>query len=103
MTLLSTLLALTIVGADVPAAAAALQAPIAIDGCEIPQTVRSYAYPRSLAFPMTDALRISFHDRAAKPITSVTFLVDYRGETEAVQDAGHFEPDAHVDHTYDGT
>jgi hypothetical protein len=83
--------------------AGATQAPVAIDRCEIPRGDATSNWRRwSTPSPTTGDLRIAFHDRASRPVASVAFSVDYRGQVETVKDAGTFSPGAPIDHRYSG-
>lgn len=105
MTVLGTLLiaASTFTSTGTTASAVTMQAPVAIDRCEIPRGYATSSWRRWPNTPTTTGnLRIAFHDRAPRPIASVAFSVDYRGEIETVDDAGTFSPGASIDHTYTG-
>lgn len=105
MTFLGTLLiaASTISGPAAATSRSVMQAPVAIDRCEIPRGYTTSSWRRwSVPSMTTGDLRIAFHDRAPRPIANVAFFVDYRGEVETVTDAGTFTPGAPIDHTYSG-
>ena len=81
--------------------------PIEIRSCAILQAShpeRPFWYPFgpviAINTPVVDGIRIQYVNHAPLAADRVVFVVDYRGDTQRVVDAGQFTPNAPIDHTF---
>jgi len=76
-------------------------APVAIDSCALTTNEYFPVFGRAtMRWVTTSGLRIGFHNRASKPVAKVRFVVDYRGDVEAINDVGSFAPSVNIVHNY---
>jgi hypothetical protein len=84
----------------------AQQTPISIQSCTVlqAQRVHRFWYPWGPAVPVgapwADGIRIVYMNVAPKTANRVAFLVNYRGDTQRIIDAGTFSPNVKIDHTF---
>jgi hypothetical protein len=80
--------------------------PIAVQSCTVLQAARAgggrFWFPGRYGglAPYTDGITISYVNRASEPAMRVAFMVNYRGDTQRVIDAGSFAPGAPITHTF---
>jgi hypothetical protein len=75
--------------------------PVTISACQITRRARYRNVVSPYPLPITGGLRIAFVNHGSSPAKDIRFHVDYRGESEVIEDAGTFSPGALVSHSFD--
>jgi hypothetical protein len=74
--------------------------PVAISACDIPRRPRYRNIASPYPLPITGGLHIAYVNHGSSPAKDIRFRVDYRGESEVIEDAGTFSPSTLVDHKF---